>query len=666
MSTGIFVTAIIAAVVSLFSPLVLRPLLLRLGTFDVPNHRSSHTKPTLRGGGIAPLAGIIVGGTCLSLLIPGVGGWPFNTILFISILMAIVGLIEDIKGVPIVYRAGLQLGLGGIAGAVAVAISGELWAWALFVALAFAYHVNATNFMDGINGISALHGGVVGANFIVLGLLNSMTWMTGAGLLLSLSFLAFLPWNLLPPGMFLGDVGSYLLGGCSAAMMIIALAVGIHPLAVIGPVCIYWIDTFTTLVRRLLNHEPVFQAHRTHIYQRLTNLDLTHMQVSSVVTAFSIMAALAGLAIELDWINSVSGLIALLLIMVGYMITPRFFKASANSAQGYAMPTQDSPTQNEAIPDWNPTSWVVIGGSGFIGSALVDHLQKLGQEVRVVTAPRLGLSAVERTPDAIVKLSFSTDIDRLVGQLQGAEVVVNAAGVAAPVGGADDSMYGANSLLPSVISLAAERAGVSRFIHLSSAAVQGARDVLDTSTDVSPFSPYSHSKALGERALLKLRESLHVNDLIIARATSVQGTNRQTTIMLKRIARSKLSSVASPGTQPTVVSSVYGLCEFIFAAGRYTEPLNVIQIQPWEGLSVYDVLELAGHKPPMVLPKSLCRALLGVGKILGSAVPRVAGVTRRVELMWFGQEQETAALGNSNQYLSTQIEAILSKETKKK
>lgn len=662
MSNEMLVSAVVAAIVSLLFPFLLRPLLIRMAIFDVPNHRSSHTKPTLRGGGISALAGIVLGGACLLTVSPVEREFPFIVVLSVSVLVAGVGLVEDVKGIPVLIRALLQLGLGVTIGLVAVVIGGEAWIWVPFFAIAFAYHVNATNFMDGINGISALHGAVVGTSFAAIGILNSINWLFGAGILIAVCFLAFLPWNLLPPGMFLGDVGSYLLGGSVAAVMVMAFAAGVHPLAVIGPVCIYWADTCATLFRRFLNGEPVFHAHRTHTYQRLTDLDLSHVQVSALVSAFSTMTAITGLAIGESWIPGPAGFVILIILMVVYMATPRIFGSAAGDGRGYVLPDVKHPRKIAARTFWEPEKWVVIGGSGFIGSALVAHLRNCGGRVQAFSAPRFELDSADRTPENIVKQASSLDLGELVGKLQGADVVINAAGVAAPVGGADNPMYGANSLLPSVIALAAGRAGVPRVIHLSSAAVQGSRDVLDATTEVSPFSPYSHSKALGERALLQLRESEESIDLVIARATSVQGLNRSTTRTLKRIARSPFSSVASPGTQPTVVSSVDGLCDFVEEAGRFSEALEVIQIQPWEGLSVRDVLELAGDKSPRILPRSVCRALIAVGKTLGYLAPRLAGLTRRVEMMWFGQVQEPAALVPSHGPQKGYIEAILRKK----
>lgn len=290
---------------------------------------------------------------------------------------------------------------------------------------------------------------------------------------------------------------------------------------------------------------------------------------------------------------------------------------------------------------WKPRRWAVLGASGFIGKNISRRLREAGFEVRELSGPRVNFTVGPHPIEGIIRASDGhSAVDYLADQLRGIEVVVNAAGIADPGGFGGDSIYGANSLLPVVIAEAAEKAGVQRLIHLSSAAVQGRRAALDASTDVAPFSHYSYSKALGERGLLAFLDTKSEMDISIIRATSVQGPDRRTTEKLQRIAKTPLSSVASPGDQPSVVSSVTALCEFIQVVGEYTKEMSMIQLQPWEKLSVKDVMILAGDRDPIILPYAMCRFLVASGHFIGRAVPIFAGITRRVEMMWFGQKQD--------------------------
>lgn len=270
---------------------------------------------------------------------------------------------------------------------------------------------------------------------------------------------------------------------------------------------------------------------------------------------------------------------------------------------------------------------------------MAQDLRGRGYRVRPITAPRLLLDPAEANGSDVARYAHtSVESDLLAAALAGVDVVINAAGLATPDAAGTSELYGANALLPAVVVEASRRAGVARVIHLSSAAVQGRREVLDETLVADPFSPYSRSKALGERAALFSARN-GSTDLIIVRATSVQGHNRPTTRSLQRVARSLLASVAAPGRQPTVVSSLGSLVELVHTVGTNREPMPDVVLQPWEGLSTREVLRVAGDREPVVLPRWLCVCLLTVGRALGFVVPDLAGVVRRVELMWIGQAQ---------------------------
>lgn len=297
---------------------------------------------------------------------------------------------------------------------------------------------------------------------------------------------------------------------------------------------------------------------------------------------------------------------------------------------------------------YQPRRWAVVGATGFIGSAIVEELGRHGLDVVPVPSPRIRLDpCISDGADVIATAEREPSLESLRDAFEGVDVVVNAAGLATPDSPATAELYGANALLPAVIALAARSAGVTRVLHLSSAAVQGRREVLDESSEVAPFSPYSRSKALGEGALLTLavnRPSGLDPDLVIVRATSVQGTGRDTTQELKRFAGSPLATVAKPGTQPTVVSSLPGLVSFVYRVGAETAPVSTILLQPWEGLTVSDVLRLAGGREPRRLPSWACHTVVASGRAVGRVVPEVAGIVRRLELMWFGQAQVPGSL----------------------
>lgn len=305
-------------------------------------------------------------------------------------------------------------------------------------------------------------------------------------------------------------------------------------------------------------------------------------------------------------------------------------------------------------------TWAVVGASGFVGSALVDQLRLFGHSVIEIKAPRLtsAASGFAATPPELDELEST--ISDLRDRLSESDIVVNAAGMALPGARPSIELTGANALLPVVLLEAAKRAEVARFIQLSSAAVQGNIKQLDSTETVCPFSPYSESKALGERWLRHV--TLSSTECVIVRATSVQGPNRSTTTRLRRFARSPFSSVASPPDQPSPVSSINGLINCLIKTGQ-AQQLPPIVLQPWEGGTVASILELAGDgKRPVVLPRWMCRSLIALGYAATRALRgKFAGAVRRIELMWFGQVQEDQTSIDAEP--SDGLRAALSSET---
>ena len=289
-------------------------------------------------------------------------------------------------------------------------------------------------------------------------------------------------------------------------------------------------------------------------------------------------------------------------------------------------------------------TWAVFGGSGFVGSAICRELKSRGEVAAILEAPRVSLRGA-RTADNIGGhlVGDRALVAELSARLLGRDVVVNAAGLASPDSRDTDPLFGANALLPVIIAEAAREAGVSRLLHLSSVAALGRDAPLHDRPETHPFSPYSASKALGEEVLLNTR-SFTPLAVCVVRATSVHGPGRPTTAKLQRLARSPLASVASPGDQPSPVSSIYGLAAFVVDLGQSAGSLPPIALQPWEGATTTSVLTIAsGGRRPRVIPRRLCRAAVTIARAVSSlAGGRFDGPVRRLELMWFGQEHHDA------------------------
>lgn len=639
------IAALTALVVSVVSPIAVIPWLRRIGALDVPSERSLHTDTAVRGVGIAPLSALVVGFAILIISTTGDfsrGGVELLLVAVISVAAGLLGAAEDIRGLSIRVRAGAQFALGIVGAGVALSISGSSLLWLPLLAFAIAGYINVANFMDGVNGISALHGFVAGLAFSLVGALSGLGWMVAAGLVIAASFVGFFPWNVFKRGTFLGDVGSYLLGGSLSMVAVLALAQGVNPVTVVAPISVYLADTSFTLVSRIIRGERWTESHRSHVFQRLTTHGLSHLQSTLVVSvATAATSALGLIALQGTIVAFAEAIAAIVVVLAIYLALPTIL--GARRVAPADEPSAGAVDDTAGAESFTPLRWAVLGSTGFIGRAIVADLVDRGIEPVRIPAPRLQLDPAA-TPSAVLDAALVDEslLDGLAESLDGIDVVVNAAGLASPDSGSNGALFGANALLPAVVATAAARADVKRVVHLSSAAVQGRRATIDESPETAPFSPYSHSKALGEHALavLRARGAEATPEVVIVRATSVQGPQRETTQRLRRLASSRLASVAAPGDLPTVVSSVGGLVAFVFAVATHPTSVPAIVLQPWEGLTTAQTLLLAGGKRPILLPAGLCRAAVAVGYVAGAVLPPVNGIVRRVELMWLGQRQD--------------------------
>ncbi|MCT0229506.1 glycosyltransferase family 4 protein [Synechococcus sp. CS-1324] len=264
----------LAALSATLSWLLLAGLLpvLRQRLLDQPNARSSHRLPTPRGGGVA-----FVAVSCLMGLILGLTG-SASWLVWLPLIcapLAITGFLDDRHDLPAALRFGIQA-LTAI-GLISVAAVPLPW-WILpLVVIGITAVVNFVNFMDGLDGLVA---GCLAVVFAVaaLRLGTEAPWsLVGA-------LLGFLAWNWSPARVFMGDVGSTFLGAVFAGTVLQAgdAATALALLLVGFPLLA---DALICVLRRAVAGQPVFQAHRLHLYQRLHQAGWSHQQVATLYIA---------------------------------------------------------------------------------------------------------------------------------------------------------------------------------------------------------------------------------------------------------------------------------------------------------------------------------------------------------------------------------------------
>jgi UDP-N-acetylmuramyl pentapeptide phosphotransferase/UDP-N-acetylglucosamine-1-phosphate transferase len=157
--------------------------------------------------------------------------------------------------------------------------------------------INATNFMDGIDGITGAQAIIATSSWAVVGWLMRDQTVTTLSILLASSSLGFLVHNWPPARVFMGDVGSAFLGySLSVLPLLIAPAPTWSAMTAILLVWPFLFDTGFTFLRRLSRAENVFAAHRSHLYQRLIAAGYAHRPVTLLYIGLAVMSGLLALA----------------------------------------------------------------------------------------------------------------------------------------------------------------------------------------------------------------------------------------------------------------------------------------------------------------------------------------------------------------------------------
>lgn len=246
------------------------------------NERSSHTIPTPHGGGIAISLVWFIGLFYLYFTS------QINVNLFYAflsgILISFVSFLDDLYDLSPKLRLTIQslvsiLGLYFLGGFNSLSfglfeISFSLFT-NIFAFFMMVWFINLTNFIDGINGY-------VGSEFIFLGIAGFLLFSDPHFLVLIVSVLGFLFWNWNQAKIFMGDVGSTLLGYNIAILTIYyANQESSNFWIWIILFSLFWFDATLTLIRRKLNNEKLSQAHKKHVYQRLTQSGWSHFKVTN-------------------------------------------------------------------------------------------------------------------------------------------------------------------------------------------------------------------------------------------------------------------------------------------------------------------------------------------------------------------------------------------------
>jgi Fuc2NAc and GlcNAc transferase len=321
----------VAMVAAWWGTSLLRRYALGRSLVDIPNHRSSHSLPTPRGGGLAIVV-VAAMGIALQMALGGLDR-GVGIGLAGGGLIALVGWVDDHREVRARWRAMAQLAAAvwfiSWAGA-----PDSLWlgAWSLplgaaapvLAVVGLVWLTNLFNFMDGIDGIAGGEAVSVGAVGGFLLLASEAPGLAGTAFLVAAASMGFLVWNWAPARIFMGDVGSGFLGFMLGAVAIASDRAGAVPLLVwLLLLGVFVFDATITLLRRL-RREPFYEAHRRHAYQRAVAAGLSHRAVAFLVMGLNaVLGVIAAIAWTWPAAAPLSALAAAGLLTAAYLVVER-------------------------------------------------------------------------------------------------------------------------------------------------------------------------------------------------------------------------------------------------------------------------------------------------------------------------------------------------------
>ena len=314
-----------AAVASYCLTAAVRRLALRHGLMDQPNRRSSHTRPTPRGGGLAIVIVFTVALASGWLWLDLISGNLTVALLAGSILVATIGYLDDRNDLS----AAVRLTVHFVAISVAFSVTGGLsmpngvlatFAWQVMAGLACLWFLNLFNFMDGIDGIAAMEAIFISTSAaMLLAKLDAPIELIWSWIALVGACTGFLGHNWPPARIFMGDTGSGFLGFVMAVLLVASTHVsGFSPWVAIILVAAFGADATVTLVRRMLRGEKWHRPHRSHAYQRLSRRWGSHLRVTTLYCAINCLVVLPAAVAAIAAPSIAPGIATLLFAGLGW------------------------------------------------------------------------------------------------------------------------------------------------------------------------------------------------------------------------------------------------------------------------------------------------------------------------------------------------------------
>ena len=297
-----------ALIVSFLTTPVVKSFAYKVGAIDVPKDaRRMHHVPIPRLGGLAIFIGFIVS---ILLFVDVRRDAQMQSILLGAVVIVVLGVVDDIMALPAMFKFVVQIAAALIPALNGVVIqafsnpnifSDNLY-WVLgklsipFTVLWIVAITNSVNLIDGLDGLANGVSAISATTMLVIALLASEAQVAIVMAALVGACVGFMPYNLNPAKMFMGDTGATFLGYILATMSIQGLFKYYAVISFVVPFLILGLPIFDTafaFIRRIAHGQSPMHADRSHIHHRLIDMGLSQKQA---VATLYVISAILGLS----------------------------------------------------------------------------------------------------------------------------------------------------------------------------------------------------------------------------------------------------------------------------------------------------------------------------------------------------------------------------------
>ncbi len=329
----------VAFLVALILTPVVRNLAVKMGGVDVPkDNRRMHDHPIPLMGGLAIFMGFLLSTVCFVTLTG-----PLRGMLLGAVIIVVLGVFDDIYDLPAKLKLTVQIVaalVAALTGNTITALSNpnifspnpywELgWLSIPVTVLWVVGMTNAVNLIDGLDGLACGVSSISSMTLLVIALLVGEPQVAVLVAALAGGCLGFLPYNLHPAKIFMGDTGATFLGYVLACISIQGLFKMYTLISFVVPFLLFGLPIFDTcfaFVRRLAHGQSPMQADRSHVHHRL--IDMGFSQKQAVAVLYVITAILGLSAVVLTTSGAVKAMLLLFALFVAGAVALSVFQST--------------------------------------------------------------------------------------------------------------------------------------------------------------------------------------------------------------------------------------------------------------------------------------------------------------------------------------------------